>query len=753
MLKKNFICTVIFCLIATATCVAEPIKFLYSDMLIMQSNSLKGENLSDSEIVKSLDAYHATRPYNQSKEEFENNPFNYFDKRLEAINNLLKILSTKKQNKQIKKIISQAENKKTYISALPSELQIGPTKPEFIPNPLIEKALTLKESAWPELLDPLHRRSIEMKLLIRKWIISPIPNYFIYLDTIEHELASKYLPQKWQIHYYETEEERLRHKLSFKDGLAYYKGKLFDTSKFKTEKLGIGSGLFVHGVDGEFYANNHIRDIIHHSSEFAGQEVQGAGQVTAKDGKILKIDNKSGHYLPKMHDTIKTVKALKEKIGSVADIEVFVIFVKGLTEIPVRASYNAEELLATNDNTLPYKAEAGWTPLHIVTWRKQTHLIMPALEKNDINAQNNHGQTPLHIAVNQNALSIIDLLIANGANPNIACKEGYTPFHIAAMNGNLAALEQMHEKSDLELKTQDGATAALLAARSNNKEAANFLISKGAFAWALDFNGNGLFHYAAGSSNPEILVKLLQEKPSNFSVLNNFDATLLHASAEQGKWQTCQMLIEQGLSPIACDCEGNTIMHYAARFGNEEVLEKLLDSDWKWMLEIKNFKGQLPLHFAAKSTIDHNLFIKIIQATKNMNEQDIEGNTPLFYSVESKKPQSMIALLQEGANTRIPNHSGQYPIHKTVFSESFFTPILLSSSDDYALCDKDNNTPLHLALMNENSDIAHYLIPFATRKVLLKKNSDGLNCQDIAEFHKDARLLEKIIDKLHNNEP
>lgn len=751
MLAKQFISNLIFFLIANLSCNAETLKFSYYDMLIMESCSLKGQEAKDNELIAVLDAYHATRPYNQSKEEFLENPFYYFDNRLEAIDNLLRVLESKRQTWQIKKLFLQAQNKKKYLSIIPSELTIGPTKKDFISDPLIEKPLKLKESAWPELLDPLHRMSKEMKMLIRKWMISPTPNYFIYLDTIEHELASKFLPQKWQVHYYEADEERCPHKLSFKDGLTYYKGKLFDTTEFKTEKLGAGSGLFVLGLNGEFYANNHIRDTIHHSSEFAGQQVIGAGQITAKQGKIVKIDNKSGHYMPKMQDTLTTLRALKEKIGSVADIEVFAIFVKGAHVIPIRASYNGEELLTTNDNVLPFKAEAGWTPLHIATWRKQVNLVEEALKINHVNTKNDHGLTALHVAINQDALDIIKLLMNKNANPNISCNQSYTPFHIAASKGNIEALKLMYKKSELEFVTREGATALLLAARSNSLEAVNFLVAKGCSCKALDAKGNGLLHYAAGSSTPKILSELLTKDPDSISILNNHKATLLHAAAEQGKWETCQILISKGLDPTECDDMGNTIMHYAAEFGNEEVLEKLLSSEWNWMLEAKNCIGQLPLHLIAKTVIDHHLFIKIAKATNNIDEPDYKGNTPLFYSAESKKLQSMIVLLQEGANTRIQNSSGEYPIHKTITSEVFSTPIILSVSDDCALCDSNNNTPLHLALKNPNATAAHYLLSYASRDVLLQKNNDGLNCQDIAESHKDLSLLEKIVDKIHSN--
>jgi hypothetical protein len=56
----------------------------------------------------------------------------------------------------------------------------------------------------------------------------------------------------------------------------------------------------------------------HHSSALAGEAVAGAGQVTVKDGKVVAIDNLSGHYKPGSTEMLQTVEHLARQ-GALLD--------------------------------------------------------------------------------------------------------------------------------------------------------------------------------------------------------------------------------------------------------------------------------------------------------------------------------------------------------------------------------------------------------------------------------------------------
>jgi len=63
----------------------------------------------------------------------------------------------------------------------------------------------------------------------------------------------------------------------------------------------------------------------------------------------------------------------------------------------------------------------------------------------DVNAENNGGATPLHIAVYNAHKDVAELLIVKGADINAKDKDGTTPLRIAKGEGNKEIVELLHK--------------------------------------------------------------------------------------------------------------------------------------------------------------------------------------------------------------------------------------------------------------------------------------------------------------------
>jgi hypothetical protein len=83
------------------------------------------------------------------------------------------------------------------------------------------------------------------------------------------------------------------------------------TDKNRFDTWGIVPGIWVMSPSGELYTSvEHATGRFHHSSFLAGGLVEGAGLVVFERGKIVHIDNDSGHYKPDRESFKRLLDAL-----------------------------------------------------------------------------------------------------------------------------------------------------------------------------------------------------------------------------------------------------------------------------------------------------------------------------------------------------------------------------------------------------------------------------------------------------------
>ena len=116
--------------------------------------------------------------------------------------------------------------------------------------------------------------------------------------------------------------------------------------------------------------------------------------------------------------------------------------------------------------------ECGWTPLYrtiVSGLLNATELLL----KNgaDPNIQSSMGETPLYQAVDMEKVSHVNLLLKNKANPNICQIDGFSPLHLAVNRQNILIIKELLKYgADPNAKT-------LLSIYSNSKESDRILLS------------------------------------------------------------------------------------------------------------------------------------------------------------------------------------------------------------------------------------------------------------------------------------
>jgi ankyrin repeat protein len=64
--------------------------------------------------------------------------------------------------------------------------------------------------------------------------------------------------------------------------------------------------------------------------------------------------------------------------------------------------------------------------------------------KADVNAKDDTGGTPLHLAAKYDSRDVAELLLANGADVDSKNIKGWTPLHVAAHHKEVAELLRQH---------------------------------------------------------------------------------------------------------------------------------------------------------------------------------------------------------------------------------------------------------------------------------------------------------------------
>jgi ankyrin repeat protein len=138
----------------------------------------------------------------------------------------------------------------------------------------------------------------------------------------------------------------------------------------------------------------------------------------------------------------------------------------------------------------------------------------------NVNAKDEYGNTPLHMAVDNENYELIDLLIRNSANINLLNKERKAPLHLAmdigtpdSKNNTKLAAFLINRGASLKIHHPVGNSNLLHLSTSlfADKSFIEFLLNKGVDINAKNDNGNTPLDIALMGSQVEV-IKLLREK-------------------------------------------------------------------------------------------------------------------------------------------------------------------------------------------------------------------------------------------------
>lgn len=140
-----------------------------------------------------------------------------------------------------------------------------------------------------------------------------------------------------------------------------------------------------------------------------------------------------------------------------------------------------------------HDAVSGFVPLHIASEQKHADVVKYLLDKGaPVDTRNKSEQTPLWQAAWQpwhRDDEIAAVLIEHGANVNARDDKGFTPLHMAALTGHLPVVRLLLSKrAQVDAKSTKGASPLYKAAEAGQLETVSVLLGSGADVNA-DFQG------------------------------------------------------------------------------------------------------------------------------------------------------------------------------------------------------------------------------------------------------------------------
>ena len=383
----------------------------------------------------------------------------------------------------------------------------------------------------------------------------------------------------------------------------------------------------------------------------------------------------------------------------------------------------------------------GDTVLHTATMTSLTPSILELLVAGgaDVNARNKDGVSPLLIAVQKRNFAHVKFYAERGADINSADKAGDTPLTLALKDGQ-AMLEMLVNRTNALSHDSNGNTPLHTAVIVNASiEQIRYLISLTDDINARNSDGNNALYLAVERNNKNIGELLLAKNADIFST-NNANDSPLHLALKKGGDTQGWLITSRTIT--ATDGSGNTALHYAVEWGLKKAALSLIEKGAN--PEAKNANGETPLFSAAK-TNDPAMTALIVKGGSSIKARDNFGSSPLHTAVRWDADASVRELVQLGIDVNAQNVAGKSALSEAVLAGKLSTAkLLIDSGADINASDNTGCTILMDAIRSRNADVIAMLLSNKANPQIQEIN--GRNAYHEAVLTGDARIIALVRD-------
>ena len=206
---------------------------------------------------------------------------------------------------------------------------------------------------------------------------------------------------------------------------------------------------------------------------------------------------------------------------------------------------------------------------------------------------NSNGTFALHEAINLRNIDMVNYLLEHRAKEQIELwdrsKQEY-PLHKAARIGFVKALERMlKEKTDVNIRREEGLTPLYFAAEKHQLEAVRILLKHGAQVLVPELETlrmlwtplHAAIHTIRSTIDTDLdeIVELLLQANDGHKCVNRKDALQTPAllSAFHGRKGCLRLLLQHGASINTATPDGMNLLHCIAKHGWHDILQEYID--------------------------------------------------------------------------------------------------------------------------------------------------------------------------------
>uniref|UniRef100_A0ABD2WG00 Uncharacterized protein n=1 Tax=Trichogramma kaykai TaxID=54128 RepID=A0ABD2WG00_9HYME len=380
----------------------------------------------------------------------------------------------------------------------------------------------------------------------------------------------------------------------------------------------------------------------------------------------------------------------------------------------------------------------GSTPLHIFCGKYNdfdlAQLLFDLSYENHqlppVDVRDMWGKTPLHLALEHRCKNTTEALLKNGADPNLADAEGFTPLHkicrywldsyeLAEMLFRISA--EKNQLVSLNALTKSGQTPLHIALSRDTlrRDLVLLLLRKGADLRLVNAEGLTPLHIFCKKYDDVDLAMLLldlnneKHQLAQVDVQDNLGNAPLHLALEHRHRNVAEFLLRNGADPNLANAKGFTPLHKICRYWPDgyEPAEMLFrisaEKNQLVSLNASTKSGQTPLHLALLFG-RRNLFQLLLTNGADPNLADTEGLTALHFVTKRFECTDFAELFfkiidEKRQSVRIDARDklGQTPLHLAVYykNESAIEALLRRGANPN-LTTEEKLTPLHIICQN-----------------------------------------------------